>query len=217
MDNEEIYSGCHRAIQERYGQRALADRTAEVIVHSTFTEQEIAFIAERDFLFLSSVDPTGHPTVSYKGGAPGFVQVDNNELVFPCYDGNGMFLSMGNIAAEPKVGLLFIDFERPRRLRVQGLARLDESVAREAYPGAMFLVRVTSLQIFVNCPRYVHKYKHVETSSYVPNEDGTAQLAEWKRLPVVQDVLSPADREAAKQAGLISLDEYGAKVEAGDG
>src|SRR5262249_15134121 len=160
-------------------------------------------------------NPTGHPTVSYKGGAPGFVTVESNELVFPCYDGNGMFLSMGNIGADPKVALLFMDFERPRRLRVQGLARLDEHSPRGAFPGAMFLVRVSPLQIFVNCPRYVHKYKRVETSKYVPKEDGTAPLAQWKRLPIVQDVLSPADQAAAQREGLISLEEYGAKVDAG--
>jgi len=217
MGNDEIYSYCHRDLQDRYDQRALADRTAELIVHPTFTEQDSAFITARDFFFLSTVDPTGHPTVSYKGGAPGFVQIENNELVFPCYDGNGMFLSAGNITADPKVGLLFMDFERPHRLRVQGMARLDESSSCESYPGAMFLVRVAPQQIFVNCPRYVHKYKHVETSKYVPKIDGTAPLAEWKRLPAVQDVLSLDDREAVKKSGLISFEEYEAKVGAGDG
>jgi predicted pyridoxine 5'-phosphate oxidase superfamily flavin-nucleotide-binding protein len=217
MDPDELYSESHRDIQECYGQRGLADRTVEAIVHSTLTEQDIAFIVERDFFFLSTVDSDGHPTVSYKGGAPGFVRVEDNELVFPCYDGNGMFLSMGNITAEAKVGLLFMDFERPRRLRVQGAARLDETSARDAFPGAIFLVRVAPHQIFVNCPRYVHKYARVQTSKYVPNEGGIAPLAQWKRLPVVQDVLSPCDQAAAQQAGLISLEDYGAKVEAGEG
>jgi uncharacterized protein len=217
MSDEEIYSDCHREIQERYGQRALAERTVEAIVHPDFTEQDIAFISERDFFFLSSVDPNGHPTASYKGGAPGFVRVEDNELVFPCYDGNGMFLSMGNVAADPKVGLLFMDFERPRRLRVQGLARLDESSARDGYPGAMFLVRVAPVQIFVNCPRYVHKYARVETSKYVPQDDGTAPLAQWKRLPVVRDVLSPSDQAAADRKGPLTIEDYNAKVDSGDG
>ncbi len=97
------------------------------------------------------------------------------------------------------------------------MARLDEASPRDAFPGAMFLVRVAPLQIFVNCPRYVHKYTRVETSKYVPKEDGTAPLAQWKRLPVVQDVLSPVDQAEAQKEGLISLEEYGAKVEAGDG
>ncbi len=211
----EIYSDCHREIQDRYDTRALADRTAEAIVHSEFTPQDIAFISERDFFFLSTVDPNGHPTVSYKGGAPGFVGVEDNTLVFPFFDGNGMFLSMGNITHNPNVGLLFMDFERPRRLRVQGVARLDEG--QNSIPGAQFLVRVRPLQIFVNCPRYVHRYARIETSKYVPADDGSAPLALWKRLPVVQDVLYPADRAAANQEGLLSLEEYEAKVQAGDG
>ncbi|HEX2842686.1 pyridoxamine 5'-phosphate oxidase family protein [Hyphomicrobium sp.] len=210
----EIYSDCHREIQNRYDARALADRTVEAIVHSEFTVQDIAFISERDFFFLSTVDPSGHPTVSYKGGAPGFVAVEDNTLVFPSFDGNGMFLSMGNIAHNPNVGLLFMDFERPRRLRVQGVASLDE---QNTVPGAQFLVRVKPLQIFVNCPRYVHRYARIKTSKYVPADDGSAPLAQWKRLPVVQDVLSPADRAAATQLGLLSLEEYEAKVQAGDG
>lgn len=210
----EIYSDCHHEIQDRYDARALADRTVEAIVHSEFTAQDIEFISERDFFFLSTVDPNGHPTVSYKGGAPGFVAVEDNTLVFPSFDGNGMFLSMGNIAHNPNVGLLFMDFERPRRLRVQGVASLDE---QNTVPGAQFLVRVKPLQIFVNCPRYVHRYARIETSKYVPVDDGSAPLAQWKRLPVVQDVLSPADRAAATQLGLLSLEEYEAKVQAGDG
>lgn len=67
----------------------------------------------------------------------------------------------------------------------------------------MFLVRLAPLQIFVNCPRYVHKYRRMETSKYVPKEDGTAPLAEWKRLPAIQDVLSPDDREVATKSATV--------------
>jgi uncharacterized protein YecE (DUF72 family) len=68
------------------------------------------------------VDGSGQPTCSYRGGDPGFVKVvEPGTIAFPSYDGNGMFLSMGNIRATAKVGLLFIDFETPHRLRVQGL------------------------------------------------------------------------------------------------
>lgn len=213
----DIYSDCHRIIQDRYDARPLADRTAAAIVHSEFTPEDIAFISERDFFFLSTVDPKGCPTVSYKGGAPGFVQVEGNTLVFPSYDGNGMFLSMGNITENPQVGLLFMDFERPRRLRVQGTARLDEGSARDAFPGAQCLVRIEPQQIFVNCPRYVHKYQRVETSKYVPAPDGTAPLALWKRLEIVHDTLTPEERAEVEKAGFISLEEYQAKVDAGEG
>jgi len=213
----ELYSDCHRQLQDRYQSRLLADRLEQIIVHSVFTEADIAFIEQRDFFFLSSVDPEGHPTVSYKGGAPGFVVVRDNTLVFPCFDGNGMFLSMGNIEATAKVGLIFIDFETPRRLRVQGIARLDEGNGKEAVPGAVFLVRVEPTKIFVNCPRYIHRYAKIETSKHVPKSDGSAPVANWKRLEVFQDALSPRDQAAAKEAGFISLEDAEAKAAAGEG
>jgi hypothetical protein len=211
----EFYSNCHRQMQDLHQTRALADRLEEIIVHTVFTEDDISFIEKRDFFFLSTVDPDGHPTVSYKGGAPGFVTVQDNTLVFPCYDGNGMFLSAGNIDATAKVGLLFIDFETPRKLRVQGHARLDGG-DRHCAPGAV-LVRVTPASIFMNCPRYIHRYAQVETSKNVPKQDGSAPLALWKRLEIVHDVLPPQDQAAVKQAGFVSLDEAHAKAAAGEG
>jgi uncharacterized protein len=213
----EFYSNCHRRLQDLHQSRALADRLEEIIVHTAFTEDDISFIRKRDFFFLSSVDPDGHPTVSYKGGAPGFVAVQDNMLVFPCYDGNGMFLSAGNIDATAKVGLLFIDFETPRKLRVQGLARLDDGDRRQAVPGAVLLVRVAPVSIFINCPRYIHRYAKVEMSKHVPKEDGSAPLALWKRLEMVHDALPPQDQAAVKQAGFVSLEDAHARTAAGEG
>ena len=211
-----LYSQCHRQLQDRYEFRRLADRLEQIIVHSTFTEADIAFITSRDFFFLSTVDPDGHPTVSYKGGASGFVSVYNNALVFPCFDGNGMFLSMGNIEANAKVGLLFIDFEKPNRLRVQGSARLVEGSEIETVPGAVLMARVEPIQIFVNCPRYIHRYARVETSEYVPDEQGAAPLPNWKRLEMVHDALSPKDQAAVKEAGFIGLADLEAKSPTGE-
>jgi len=213
----ELYSECHRQLQDRYQSRVLADRLEQIIVHSTFTEADISFISARDFFFLSSVDPDGQPTVSYKGGATGFVAIQDNMLVFPCYDGNGMFLSMGNIKATAKVGLLFIDFETPRRLRVQGIARLDDGDAREQMPGAALLVRVKPTKIFVNCPRYIHSYKKIAASKHVPKQDGSSPLAQWKRLEIFHDALLPQDQAAVRDAGFLSLEEAQAKAAAGEG
>jgi hypothetical protein len=50
--------------------------------------------------------------------------LDASTLLFPSYDGNGMYLSMGNISGNPEIGMLFIDFEKPFRLRAQGRAEL---------------------------------------------------------------------------------------------
>src|SRR5919106_764486 len=116
----------------------------QVIVHAEVQEAERAFIESRDMFFLATVDAAGQPTCSYKGGDPGFVTVLNGStLAFPNYDGNGMYLSTGNLAETRSVGLLFIDFERQRRLRVDGTALIstdDSLMAR--YPEAQFVVRV---------------------------------------------------------------------------
>src|SRR5690606_34478763 len=134
----ELYGEAHRAYQDRHGTRRLADRL-EALAHAELDAKDRAFIESAPYFFLSTVDERGRPTVSYKGGPPGFVRiVGPAELVFPVYDGNGMFLSLGNIASTAQVGLLFIDFKSPRRLRIQGIARLapNEGAGRKA--GALY-------------------------------------------------------------------------------
>jgi hypothetical protein len=165
-------------------------------------------------LFLSTIDATGQPTVSYKGGAPGFVRVDDDDLLLPCYDGNGMFLSMGNVMGEARVGLLFIDFETPRRLRVHGVARLDETMPA---PGAAIVMRIRPTQVFLNCPRYVHRYRREDSSRYVPDAQGNAPVAEWKRLEFLQEDLPPADHKSVAAIGTVTQSEYDAKVSKGNG
>lgn len=204
-----FYTPQHRAMQDRFGTRQLADTQERVIVSDRLSEAHRVFIAERDMLFLSTIDATGQPTVSYKGGAPGFVRIDGDDLLLPCYDGNGMFLSMGNIMGEARVGLLFIDFETPRRLRVHGLASLDETVP---VPGSATIMRIRPTQIFLNCPRYVHRYRRDVGSRYVPDAQGRAPLAAWKRLDFLQRDLLQADRERVAAVGTLTQDEYDAKV-----
>ena len=94
--------------------------------------------------FLATVDADGRPQCSYKGGAPGFVRVlDDRTIAYPSYDGNGMFLSAGNIGVNPEVGLLFIDLERGTRLRFNGIASIDvDDPLIDSYPGCQLVVRV---------------------------------------------------------------------------
>lgn len=210
-----IYGDSQRRFQDEHETRALADRLEQVIVHDVFTPQDVAFIESREFFFLSTVDAAGHPTVSYKGGAAGFARIVDTDLVFPCYDGNGMFLSMGNMATDPKVGMLFIDFETPRRLRVQGHAKIEKDGAANAYPGALAIVRVTPQQIFVNCGRYIHRHVKAETSPHVPDDKGCQPLAQWKRIDAFQDVMPPADRARVDAEGTIDFEQAIADAEAG--
>jgi predicted pyridoxine 5'-phosphate oxidase superfamily flavin-nucleotide-binding protein len=205
-----LYGVQHRKLQDKYDTRKLADAVEKVIVQNAISEQDKAFIESRDMLFLSTVDHLGRPSVSYKGGARGFVKViDQDTLAIPSYDGNGMFLSLGNIDANNKVGLLFIDFENPYRLRAYGEASISSDDALlESYHEAQEIVRIRITEIWKNCPRYVHRYARVEESKYVPKVETETPLPDWKRLDKLQDILPPGDRgKAEKQGGLLSLDE----------
>jgi hypothetical protein len=214
-----FYHDDQRALQARFQTGKMADLLEQVIVHSEVQEAERAFIESRDMFFLATVDGGGQPTCSYKGGDPGFVKVvEPATIAFPSYDGNGMFLSMGNIRATAGVGLLFIDFETPHRLRVQGTASVAEQDPLLAgYPGADLVVRVAVSRIFVNCSRYVHKYQRIRASRYVPRDQCETPFAEWKRIDLVQEALPPRDAgRAAKAGGTITVEEYEAKRAAGE-
>ena len=163
---EPAYHEGMRQLQDRCDTRLLADRLDEKLSRTAFTVDDRAFIESRPLFFLATADAAGHPDCSYKGGAPGFVRVTaGDELAFPSYDGNGMFRSLGNVLVNPAVALLFIDFERPNRLRVNGSARVAEADPLLAdYPGAQFIVRVHAARIFPNCPRYIHRMTVAEPS-----------------------------------------------------
>lgn len=189
------YSAASRALQESFDTRRLADRLADVKVHDRFTEDDRRFIERLDMFFLATVDAAGQPTCSYKGGDPGFITVvDDQTLAFPNYDGNGMYLSMGNVAETHAVGLLFIDFELQRRIRVDGTAHVSmRDPLIDRYPEAQFIVRVAAGRIYPNCPRYIHKYQLVERSAFVPHRDADTPIPGWKRTPWAIDVLPAND------------------------
>lgn len=189
------YSASSRALQDQHDTRRLADRLVDVKVHEQFTADDRQFIESLDMFFLATVNAAGQPTCSYKGGDPGFVRVfDAHTLGFPCYDGNGMFLSMGNVQETGAVGMLFIDFEKQRRMRVEGSARFDTTPALMAgYPEAQFLVMVHVDRIYPNCPRYIHRRQLLERSPFVPHADMPTPVPGWKRTDWAADVLAAHD------------------------
>lgn len=214
-----LYSAKHRALQEEFNTTKLADLLDNGWIHEKISDDEKNFISTRDMFFLSTVDPHGMPTVSYKGGPTGFVKVlDDSTLVFPGFDGNGMFYSVGNIEAQHKVGMLFIDFETPHRVRVQGTAELvrhHELMAE--YTEAKYLIMIKVTKIWVNCPRYIHKYKKIDQSKYVPEPCKVTPIPTWKRLDIVQDAITPEEKAIAEAQGLVDINEYEAKVKRGEG
>lgn len=214
-----LYSAEHRALQEEFNTTKLADLLDNGWIHEKISEDEREFISSRDMFFLSTVDPEGMPTVSYKGGGVGFVKVlDESTLVFPGFDGNGMFYSVGNIDGQGKVGLLFIDFETPHRVRVQGTAKLvREHALMSEYAEAKYLIMVTVTKVWVNCPRYIHQYQKLNQSKYVPEPCKVTPIPTWKRLDIVQDAITPEEKALAETQGLIDVEEYEAKVKRGEG
>lgn len=205
----ELYGESHRAFQSQHDTRRLADRL-EKLAHKEFDANDRAFIESVAFFFISTVDDSGRPTVSYKGGPPGFVRiVATDELAFPVYDGNGMFLSLGNIASRAQVGLLFIDFETPRRLRVQGVARVVPNEGLHAIRGAQYLVRIAATHVFVNCGRYIHHYGGRKLSRHIPDEDGNQPFPAWKRIDVIADSLPDRDQQrVADTGGTLPIEAY---------
>jgi len=191
-------SGFHdgsRSLQDRFDTRALADRIDTLLVSDTISDGDRAFIQDRDMFFLATADADGRPTCSYKGGEPGFVRVlDAHTLAFPNYDGNGMYLSTGNVLVNPAVGMLFIDFERGHRMRLEGTATIDpDDPLRAQYPEAQFVVRVTTRAVYPNCPRYIHRYELVRRSRFVPRTDCLTPVPEWKRSDWARDALPEHD------------------------
>ena len=205
-----FFTDAQRRLQQANDSVDLANRLLEVTVATELAEAQAQFVASQSMFFLATVDEFGFPSCSYKGGHRGFVRVLNpSTLVFPNFDGNGMFMSLGNIKDRQKVGLLFIDFEKPQRLRVRGDAEVVESGALvDSYPGAQQVVQVTVSNVWVNCPRYIPKMTLEAASPAFPNADGDFPLALWKRIDFLQDVLTERDREQAQIEGVITIETY---------
>ena len=189
-----MYHDENRELQERFGSQALAERLLEKVHRTRFTEADKAFIESCSFFFLATTGAEAQPDCSFKGGAPGFIRVVAPDLlVFPDYDGNGMFKSLGNVRANPKVGLLFIAFaEMPKRLRVNGTAEIsfDDPLLRDCAGGQM-LVKITPTHIFPNCPRYIPHMQLVRPSVHLP-KDGCAPIEpSWKSSDSFRDVVPP--------------------------
>jgi len=109
----------------------------------------------------------------------------------------------GNVTVNAAVALLFIDFEHPNRLRVNGRASLhfDDPLLCE-FAGAQLLVRVRARRIFPNCPRYIHRLQSVEPSPYVPRAGQSPPVPKRKRFDAFRDVLPAGDPAREEWQGL---------------
>lgn len=186
-----------RELQDLAGSRGIADRLAETLRRETFNDGDKAFVESSPFFFLATADGEGRPDCSFKGGIPGFARILAPDLlVFPDYDGNGMFRSLGNIQVNPHVGLLFMRIgEKPGRLRINGRAALsvDDPLLAD-FPGAQWMVRVTPTDIFPNCPRYIPHLEMAAPSPYSPQGGKPEEEPAWKGFDMFKDVVPPRRR-----------------------
>ena len=187
----------NRNLQDRYGGRAVADKIVEMVESKEISDDFKTFIEAQPFFFLAT-HAHGTTDCSFKGGDPGFVRVTGpSELIFPDYDGNRMYKSLGNIVENPEVGLLFIRFGAEEgqgalflRVRINGKAFVhDDHPAMSDFPGAARIVRVEVDHIYPNCPRYIPHMEEVSASRHLPKADQEQPVPAWKEIPPIAELL----------------------------
>ena len=195
-DAGRMYGDGARALQDAFDSRRLADALSTYTVHDTLRDDDAALIRRQSTVWIATVDADGWPDVSYKGGDVGFVDVAApDELRIPIYDGNGMWRTLGNIADDGRVGLLFIDLERPWRMRVHGRATVSiEPADIDRHVGAQAVVIVRIGRIFPNCGRYIHRDGAI--SKFVPRAEHRPPIPDWKRTDGLRPILPARDQEA---------------------
>jgi predicted pyridoxine 5'-phosphate oxidase superfamily flavin-nucleotide-binding protein len=203
MTGSILYHDGNRRLQDEFESRRIADRLEEKLTRTAFSDDDKAFIESMPYFFLATADAQGDPDCSFKGGLPGFVRVTGPcELAFPDYDGNGMFKSLGNIAVNAAVGLLFIALhDKPRRLRVNGTAKVSRDDPLLATTvGAQLIVRVEAHAIFPNCPRYIPTMSMTDPSIYAPRPGCEPVEPAWKGFADFKDYVHPRQTTARGDA-----------------
>ena len=151
VQTRQVYANCPRYIQARTCELS-KDASAAVTVRQTaaLDDDLQQRIGQVDTFFVASFHPLGGADASHRGGFPGFVQVqDGQTLLWPEYNGNGMFNTLGNFSENPQAGLLFIDFDQGDILQMSGTATIIWDQERTAViPGAERLVEFKISRVF---------------------------------------------------------------------
>ena len=194
MANDFFHEGM-RGFQEDFDGTRVADAIAKHRVHHKLWEQDKALISSSPFFFIAT-SFADHVDCSIKAGAPGFVKtIDDTAIEYPEYDGNSMYRTLGNIAKNHHVGLLFINVTEPgTKLRIKGTARIfTDQHHLSRHHGAKAVVRITGT-FFPNCPRYLPTLQTGPISVHVPSEENPSPPPpEWKTRSYIKDILPQND------------------------
>ncbi|MEJ6707725.1 MAG: pyridoxamine 5'-phosphate oxidase family protein [Amylibacter sp.] len=198
----DMYGTGSRKLQDKYKARAVADAIQDATTITSFDEDTRGyreFIEESTYFFLAT-SSNENTDCSFKGGPAGFVKITSpTTLVFPDYDGNRMYKSLGNILDNPNIGMLFVNFEHEDgnnflRVRINGVATVhDDHPLKLDFPGAKRIIEVVIKFIFLNCPRYIPEMKLVEQSAHIPQEGKEQPIPTWKTKPAFKDVLEGSE------------------------
>jgi len=162
-----VFTPLVKALQEKYGsRRQYARMEAEGASADKLGPDEVAFISDRDSLYIATLGATGWPYVQHRGGPRGFLKViDDHTIAFADFRGNKQFVSTGNIATDNRVALIMVDYPRQTRLKILGRAEIFDGEAvrdwierlkEKGYKAVIERVYVIRIEAFDwNCPQHI--------------------------------------------------------------
>jgi uncharacterized protein len=158
------YSKSVKAMQQHLGARDRNEELAREPRNTEVTETLSAYLAERTSILFATAAKSGWPYVQHRGGPKGFVQtLDRHTLAFADYPGNKQYITLGNLAENPKATILAIDHAQRQRLKIWGEATLvedDRDLLDALMPegSAVYLTRAIRFRVLawdINCPRHI--------------------------------------------------------------
>jgi predicted pyridoxine 5'-phosphate oxidase superfamily flavin-nucleotide-binding protein len=172
VEAREVYTNCPKYIQGRAAEAAEGAAAPEPAAERSpsLGHEQREFVARADTFFIATAHPERGADASHRGGAPGFVRVEGGRrLVWPDYSGNAMFNTLGNLAVDPRAGLLFVDFENGDTLQVSGRAGIiwDEGMAAE-FAGAERVVEFDVEEVVETRWVLPLRWRFVEYSPFNP-------------------------------------------------
>ena len=194
------YSKSVKAMQQHLGAR---DRNAEMereTRNTDVTEGLSAYLAQRTSILIATASKAGWPYVQHRGGPKGFVHtLDRRTIAFADYPGNKQYITLGNLAENPKATILAINHAERQRVKLWGEAQLvedDRELLDSLMPpgGAVYLTRAIRFRVLawdINCPSHIPQLFSLE-------EVEAASAAMLARIAELEGQLAAANGGTAK-------------------